>query len=232
MMKRKALIVALSLAALLVLSLVFRTTCTWTYTVDFGLKIPELNTDQGTSDSLRSEISTSTSYTDDVLSYISEIESQKPRSNSYAYSKDELKFTAMRGFLEDDLYKYDLFGATWDGDKTESFRAYLVDRSDVKTLIQDKEWTTMHYIQSYRTSMGRDEVIAFYDGGVYIPIQGKSQKSPYGTVWVYYLYPLRDCYLSSIGQIETEYNPNNFKAFNYFMELMDYKLTPLEEQIQ
>lgn len=231
MMKRKALIVAMSLAALLVLSLVFRTTCTWTYTIDFGFKFPDLNTEQEPPTSLKPR-TPHTAYTDDVLSYISKIESQKPRSSSYAYSKDELKFTAMRDFLEDDLYKYDLFGATWDGDKTESFRAYLVDRSDVKTLIQDKEWTTMHYIQSYRTSMGRDEVIAFYDGGVYIPIQGKSQKSPYGTVWVYYLYPLRDCYLSSIDQIETEYNPNNFKAFNYFMELMDYKLTPLEEQIQ
>lgn len=230
-MKRKALIVALSLAALLVLSLVFRTTYTLTYTVDFGFKMPNLSTEQKPPISLKPQ-APPVAYTDEVLSYISEIESQKPRSSSYIYSKDELKFTAMRDFLEEDLYKYDLFGATWDGNKTESFRAYLVDKDDVKTLIQDKQWTTMHYIQSRRTLMGGNEVIAFYDGEVYIPIQGKSQESPYGTVWVYYLYPLRDCYLSSIDKIETKYNPNNFKAFNYFMELMEYKLIPLEEQIQ
>lgn len=208
---------------LFLLSLMFRWSVTWTsvYTFEFGFKVPEVQNETSPTQSEIPEKQEVSDLEDQILSYIQDI---KVNSANVRTLFDTEK---ANDFLEKDLYCNNLFTVTWKGNKKDKFRAYTISRDGTKTLVQEP-WSASHYIHSPDTYKSY-HVICCIDNVPYIPVQQENTTSPFGTVWVYYLYPLEDCYLSYIGQIRTKYNPSKFEAFTHFVDLAEYKFLPYEE---
>lgn len=224
---KRILIILIALACTFVLSLVMRTSST--YTVEFGFEVPE--SQDKTVYELKFEEPTDTrqshSYTEFdqyVLDYI---------DGAYDASRDTrtlFEEEKMIDYLEDNFFMNDLFCVSWDGDKDDSSRAYTVD-ADGSTYLVKTAWSKADYIRTASNGLPDGPIIATVNDQWYLPVRDGTITTPRGNVYQYRLYPLKDCYLSYIGSIKTKYNPKKIESFMHTVELFEYIYNDIPESL-
>lgn len=178
--------------------------------------------DQNSSGEVNHNTSASIELDDDVLNFIRLVDSKYGDPDIRALNDLE----KMANFMEDNFYMKDMFTVCWEGSKYDSFRAFLILPNGERHFLE-QEWFLSQYIYHNATSMGRDHVFGGYKEHICMVVPQGYEETLLGTVWTFYLYPLEDCYLSYIGKLDTTYDPTDFKTFNFFIDLWNYREIPI-----